>query len=95
MPCQAPHFAARGRDDVHVDVPVVVAGEGEPLAVIGKDRIALVAVGGRDPADVAAVELRGPDIAGVDERDVRRAHRGLREHAGSAVLGERLLVRAG
>src|SRR4051812_5888102 len=77
MPGQPLRRAAGGRDDVDVGVAVVVGAEGDATSVRGEDGTLLVAIRGGEPFDVAAVDARGPEIARVDEGDVRRAHSGL------------------
>jgi hypothetical protein len=54
MKRQALGFAAFGRDDVHVGVTVIFAGEGDPLAVGRESWVELVThVGGQPPRRAA------------------------------------------
>ena len=61
---------AGGRDDEDVQIPLVVTGEGDLLAVRGEDRITLQPDPGSQAAGVAAGAVHGPQVAGVAERDL-------------------------
>ena len=65
--------AIRGHHEC-VDVAVVRAGEGDPFAVGRKDRIGLVSAG-RELARFAAFARDAPEVATVDEDDLRFAER--------------------
>ncbi len=79
---EAPRHPAVGGHDVDVLVAVVVAGEGDQRAVRREARERLLALRGREPRGDPA-PLRGdPDVAGVDERDLRRGHGGLAHQPG-------------
>src|SRR5262249_38418361 len=71
--------AALRRHDIDIDVALVLRGESDPFP-IGRERgIGLRAHVGRESLDVTTVEIRGPQIPRVDERDLRGGNRGLGE----------------
>ena len=73
MEGQPPRLAARGRDDEDIEIAIVFAGEGEPLAVGREMRIEFEAGAARDAASLAAFAADDPQIAGERERDLVRA----------------------
>ena len=70
------HAACRGHG-IHVRVAVVLAGEGDRRAVGRVDGIGLDAGTARQSLRGAAVARHGPEVAGIDERDVGAAERRL------------------
>lgn len=74
--------ATRHRYHVDVLVAVVVAGEGDVLAVGGEARKRLFPRRGREPPGGAAGPGDDPDVAGIDKGDVGRRDVGLTQHAG-------------
>ena len=77
VPRQPLRHAAGGRDGVDVDVAVVFAGERDRGAIRREDRIGLRPGAARQPLCVSALARHGPQIAGIDERDLRAAQRRL------------------
>ena len=73
------------RHDVHVDVAVVVAAERDQLPVGRAGGPGFHSGGRRESPRAAAVAARDPQVRVVDESEVARADRRLREHA--RVLG--------
>ena len=65
--------AAVHRQGVHVGVAVVLGAEREERAVRREDRVRLDAEVGGQPLGVLAVEVGGPQVFAVDERDLLRA----------------------
>ncbi len=89
MPGQARRLAALHRHRVDVGVAVVVGGVGERLAVRREARERLLAAGRAEAHGDAALLRRQPDVAGVDEGDLRRRHVGLPQHARVDLRGRR------
>ena len=80
VPGQTLRAAAGDRHHVDVDVAVVVAAERDGCTVRRELRPRLQALGGRQPIRAAAVAIRHPYVAIVDEGDVPLADVRLREH---------------
>src|SRR5262249_53927214 len=74
---QAPWLTASGRNDVHVEVAVVLAGESDLRAVGRKVGAELQAGATGEPAGRASLSAHNPQIAGVAEGNVGLAQRGL------------------
>ena len=74
--------AARSRHDVHVEVALAVAGEGNPLAVGRKAGIHVARAVDRDALDVLAVLVGRPDVAKIGERDASRVVVGIADELG-------------
>ena len=70
MPRQPARFAALDRHHVHVDVAVVLAGEGHHRAVGRELRIALHTLEAGQPASRSAVAIDDPEVGGIGEDDV-------------------------
>ena len=70
MEGQPAGLAADGGHDVDVAVAVVLAGEGEPLAVGRELGVLLDAVAGCQPTRDAAVVVHEPEVALVGEYDL-------------------------
>ena len=69
MPGQPPRLAARGGDHVDVVVAVIVAREGDPLAVGGELGLALVAHEPGETSRLAAAGGDRPQVASLHEDD--------------------------
>ncbi len=82
MPGQAPRLAAGDRDQVHVAVPVVLAGERDRPPVRREARVVLVAVMRREPPAAPTLVGRHPEIRLGDEDDHRAVDVGMAEVAG-------------
>ena len=79
MERQSFRLTTGGGHDVHVRIATVLTGEREPFPVGREMRIALDGRRRRHPARVATGARDDPDVAGVGERDLRRADIGLME----------------
>ena len=82
-------ISSERRDDVGVEVAVVAGAEGDVGAVGGEARKQLFAGRRREPRGHAAALRHHPDIACVDERDVRGRDVGIPEHARVDLRGGR------
>ncbi len=80
MPRKPLRHAARGGDDVDVEVAVELGAEREERAVGAEGRPHLHARTGGDAFDAAAVEAARPDVVPVDEGDAVFRERRVREH---------------
>ena len=87
MPGESPRLAARGGHQVDVGVAAVLSRKRDPPPVRAESRIGLSALGACEPYGVAPVAAREPQVVGVHEDDVRRAHVRLAQEAGA--LGPR------
>ncbi len=83
----APGLAALHRDDEGIRVAVVLAGEGDLLAVAREVRIGFRAGEAGEPLGVAAGAIHDPEIVRVGEDDVLITHRGLAEELGALGRG--------
>ena len=82
MVCDSRWCAAQGRDDVDVVVAVVVAAEGDVRAVGREPREGLFPGRRAQLAGRAALLGHHPDVAGVDEGDLRLGDVGIAQHPG-------------
>src|SRR5262249_54363464 len=71
-----------GRHGVHVGVALVAGREGEPLPVRREGGMGLGAGAGSEPPHVAAAQVAGPQVPGVDEGDLPRADRRVGQQPG-------------
>ncbi len=83
-------LAAQRRHGVDVGVAVVVGAEGDRRAVRREAWERLLAAGGAEALGCSAGLRHHPDVAGVDEGDVRLGNVGLPQHAGVDLGLERL-----
>src|SRR5437899_739413 len=86
MISQSPRLAAGSRDDKHVGVAVVLAGERDRRPVGREDRIGFNTNAGGQSRGLAALARRDPQVAGERERDVSLAQ-------GRFLQQQRLLLR--
>ena len=89
VPRQARRIAALHGHRVDVGVAVVVGGVGERLAVRREARERLLAARRAEAHGDPALLGRHPDVAGVDEGDLRRRDIGLAQHARVDLRGRR------
>ena len=82
VPGQPLRHAARGGHHEDVHVAVVLGAEGNRRAVWREHRTALDARVARQASDVTPLEIADVEVARIDERDVRCAHRGLLQQTG-------------
>src|SRR5580658_8967025 len=81
MPGQPFRLTTFSGDDINIGVSVVTPGKSDPGAVRREMRKVLDARMRSQPADIAPVEIRHPEIICISERDVILAHRRISEHA--------------
>ena len=98
VPREALRHAARGGDDVDVEVAVQLGAEREERAVGAEGGAHLDAGARRDAFDAVPVEAARPDVVPVHERDALFRERRVRQHhrrAGGGGRGERGGLRQG
>src|SRR4029078_1996654 len=78
-----------GGDDVDVHVAGILAAEGDPGAVRREVRVGGQPLEAREPPRRPAGAIDRPDVVGVGERDLRRAHRWRSQQLGRLAVGGR------
>ena len=85
---QAARHAARRRDHVHVDIAIDIRAIRDQAAIGRKHGIGLLAQVRRQAPRAAAVQVRQPQIARIDEGDVPAGDGRFAQHAGVLGIGQ-------
>ena len=70
---QPPGISTAGRNDIYIQIAIVVTGVSQKRPVGGKDRISQPPTPSHQPSSFATLSFYSPDFTAVNERNLRLA----------------------